>query len=89
MCNYDFIYKINGDILSLKYHEYETDMNDDIDNNSKFKLIMIDKNIKQIGSGLQHTIFYKNNGDILSMGCNWRGQLGIILHRIYILKLQL
>ena len=74
------IYRDNGDILVFGSNEFgQLGLN----NNNKYTniniltLLMNDKNIRNITCGRQHTIIYKDNGDVLVFGSNYYGQLGL------------
>ena len=49
----------------------------DNQNRNKAELLMTDPEIKQIICGGDHTMIWRNNGDVLIFGSNRSGQLGL------------
>ena len=68
-------YTISGDVILIgSGYGYEYG---DYNNICNATLLMNDKNIKNIIRGTNHSIIYKNNGDVLVFGYNCYGQLGL------------
>ena len=78
MRNSVFIYKVNGDLFVLGHNSFgQLGLGDD-EYRDKPVLLMNDINIKNICCGNNnHSMIYKNNGDLFVFGSNSCGQLGL------------